>query len=187
MFGTDCTKLHVCQHYIQGDCRFGTSCKRAHNIHAQGMKVFRGFSQENIQHLHRIYRNKLIIVDLRTVPTPGKEHMYIFGNFIFWLLPYINGFQHGYTCRLQYCQKWQIPLSCLPTQLSRGIPSSLPTPVLDTPLPVLPVHLNPQVMLTRMKSASTSFGDTAGSLVTTMLEDLMNHIYNYKIVWCITA
>ncbi|KAG7244447.1 hypothetical protein INR49_030099 [Caranx melampygus] len=75
MFGTDCTKLHVCQHYFQGDCKFGTSCKRAHNIHAQGVKVFRGFSPENIQNLHGIYRNKLIIMNLRTVPTPVLPKM----------------------------------------------------------------------------------------------------------------
>ncbi|XP_035521379.1 protein mono-ADP-ribosyltransferase PARP12 [Morone saxatilis] len=64
-FTTSCIKLHVCLHYLQGDCRFGSSCKRSHNIDAtdaQGKKLFRGFSQENITNLHGIYRNKLIIM-----------------------------------------------------------------------------------------------------------------------------
>ncbi|XP_047451662.1 protein mono-ADP-ribosyltransferase PARP12-like isoform X2 [Mugil cephalus] len=62
-FATSCTKLHVCQHYFQGDCKFGSSCKRSHNVDAHGTKLFRGFSQENIENVHKIYRNKLIIVD----------------------------------------------------------------------------------------------------------------------------
>ncbi|XP_053175747.1 protein mono-ADP-ribosyltransferase PARP12 isoform X2 [Scomber japonicus] len=61
-FTTSCTKLHVCLHHLQGDCKFGSDCKRAHNIDAQGMKIFRGFSQENIANLLKIYRNKFIIM-----------------------------------------------------------------------------------------------------------------------------
>ncbi|XP_054909115.1 protein mono-ADP-ribosyltransferase PARP12-like [Poeciliopsis prolifica] len=59
-FSTSCTKLHVCLHSLQGDCRYGSRCKRTHSI-GQGMKLFKGFSQENIQNLYKIYRNKLII------------------------------------------------------------------------------------------------------------------------------
>nr|XP_046249220.1 protein mono-ADP-ribosyltransferase PARP12-like [Scatophagus argus] len=62
-FTTSCNKLHVCQHYLQGDCKFGSSCKRTHHFNAHGMKIFRGFSQENIENLHEIYRNKFIIVE----------------------------------------------------------------------------------------------------------------------------
>lgn len=61
-FTTSCTKLHICLHYLQGDCRFGPSCKRTHYIDAQGMKLFRGFSQENIGNIHKNYRNKFIIM-----------------------------------------------------------------------------------------------------------------------------
>ncbi|XP_030281693.1 protein mono-ADP-ribosyltransferase PARP12 isoform X1 [Sparus aurata] len=64
-FKTDCHKLHVCQHYLQGVCKFGPSCKRTHNINVQGTKTFRGFSQENINNLHEIYRNKFIIMELQ--------------------------------------------------------------------------------------------------------------------------
>ncbi|XP_069561395.1 LOW QUALITY PROTEIN: protein mono-ADP-ribosyltransferase PARP12 [Brachyistius frenatus] len=58
-FTTSCTKLHVCLHNLQGDCKFGSSCKRAHSIDEHGKKLFRGFSEENMQNLNVIYRNKL--------------------------------------------------------------------------------------------------------------------------------
>ncbi|XP_031138528.1 protein mono-ADP-ribosyltransferase PARP12 [Sander lucioperca] len=61
-FTTSCSKLHICQHYLQGDCKFGSSCKRTHNVETHGMKILRGFSQENIKNLHEIYRNKLIVM-----------------------------------------------------------------------------------------------------------------------------
>ncbi|XP_044050221.1 protein mono-ADP-ribosyltransferase PARP12 [Siniperca chuatsi] len=61
-YTNSCTKLHVCQHYLQGDCKFGSKCKRTHNVDVDGTKIFRGFSQENIQNLPEIYRNKFIIM-----------------------------------------------------------------------------------------------------------------------------
>ena len=30
--GNSCTRLHICQHYISGGCKFGEKCKRSHNI-----------------------------------------------------------------------------------------------------------------------------------------------------------
>ncbi|XP_014911578.1 poly [ADP-ribose] polymerase 12-like [Poecilia latipinna] len=59
-FTTSCTKLHVCLHFLQGDCRYGSRCKRSHSVE-RGMKLFKGFSQENMQNLYKIYRNKFII------------------------------------------------------------------------------------------------------------------------------
>ncbi|XP_076589095.1 protein mono-ADP-ribosyltransferase PARP12 isoform X1 [Chaetodon auriga] len=61
-FTTSCTKLHICTHHLQGDCKFGSSCKRAHSFDAQGVKLFKGFSQENIRNIQVIYRNKFIIM-----------------------------------------------------------------------------------------------------------------------------
>uniref|UniRef100_A0A672F8D1 Poly (ADP-ribose) polymerase family, member 12a n=1 Tax=Salarias fasciatus TaxID=181472 RepID=A0A672F8D1_SALFA len=60
-FNSSSTKLHMCQHYYQCDCQFGSACKRAHRLDAQAMKLFQGYSQENINNLHKNYRNKLII------------------------------------------------------------------------------------------------------------------------------
>ncbi|CAB1437425.1 unnamed protein product [Pleuronectes platessa] len=69
-FSTSCTKLHVCQHYIQGDCKFGSSCKRIHNIDAKGMKILSRLSQETINNLHEIYRNKCILMGHSVAPVP---------------------------------------------------------------------------------------------------------------------
>ncbi|KAM9351797.1 protein mono-ADP-ribosyltransferase PARP12 [Symphorus nematophorus] len=61
-FTSSCIKLHICQHYLQGDCKFGSSCKRTHTIDAQGMKLFKGFSQENIRNVLETYINKFIVM-----------------------------------------------------------------------------------------------------------------------------
>lgn len=61
-FTTSCTKLHICQHYFQGDCKYLSSCKRTHNFDAQAMRLFKGFSKEILQNLCNIYRNKFIIL-----------------------------------------------------------------------------------------------------------------------------
>ncbi|KAM8891772.1 protein mono-ADP-ribosyltransferase PARP12 isoform 2-T3 [Spinachia spinachia] len=67
-FATTCTKLHICQHYLQGDCRFGSSCKRSHDVNVQEAKVFRGVGQDVIENLPEIYRNKSIIQGQRERP-----------------------------------------------------------------------------------------------------------------------
>ncbi|XP_026166882.1 protein mono-ADP-ribosyltransferase PARP12 isoform X2 [Mastacembelus armatus] len=74
-FTTTCTKLHVCQHHFQGDCKFGSSCKRTHKIDAQGMKNFQGFSQETIENLHVVYRNKFIILGQWVTPVPVQPEV----------------------------------------------------------------------------------------------------------------
>ncbi|KAF7667404.1 hypothetical protein LDENG_00063480 [Lucifuga dentata] len=63
-FHTACTKLHLCQHFFQGDCKFGQMCKRAHNIDEVATKILRvrGLSQENINNIQKLYRNKFIII-----------------------------------------------------------------------------------------------------------------------------
>ncbi|XP_077123267.1 protein mono-ADP-ribosyltransferase PARP12-like [Ranitomeya variabilis] len=37
-FQTSCNKLHVCQHLLQGDCRFGSECKRSHDLTSEETK-----------------------------------------------------------------------------------------------------------------------------------------------------
>ncbi|XP_020336622.1 protein mono-ADP-ribosyltransferase PARP12 [Oncorhynchus kisutch] len=63
-FKTSCTSLHLCLHFLQGDCKFGSGCKRAHTFDATTMKILngRGFSQKNISILDKIYNNKFIII-----------------------------------------------------------------------------------------------------------------------------
>ncbi|XP_023253235.1 poly [ADP-ribose] polymerase 12-like isoform X1 [Seriola lalandi dorsalis] len=58
-FMNTCTKVHLCQHFVQGDCLFGLKCKRQHAIDDHGRHLLeeRGLSGEIIQDLPFIYRN----------------------------------------------------------------------------------------------------------------------------------
>ncbi|XP_067090750.1 protein mono-ADP-ribosyltransferase PARP12 isoform X2 [Osmerus mordax] len=62
-FKTSCIKLHLCLHLLQGDCRFGPSCKRAHSFDGAAMKILkgRGLGSENQIMLKQIYKNRLLI------------------------------------------------------------------------------------------------------------------------------
>ncbi|XP_039616765.1 protein mono-ADP-ribosyltransferase PARP12-like isoform X2 [Polypterus senegalus] len=63
-FKASCTKLHICHHFVQGDCIFGSKCKRLHGIDADGRKLLedRGLSGEIIHDLPLLYTN---IYDLK--------------------------------------------------------------------------------------------------------------------------
>ncbi|NXC48343.1 PAR12 polymerase, partial [Penelope pileata] len=55
-----CTKLHICQYFLRGQCRFGSSCKRSHDFSKSECyeKLERqGMSSDIIQKLPSIYRN----------------------------------------------------------------------------------------------------------------------------------
>ncbi|XP_064011535.1 protein mono-ADP-ribosyltransferase PARP12-like [Pogoniulus pusillus] len=55
-----CTKLHVCQYFLWGQCRFGSSCKRSHDLRKSECyeKLERqGMSSDIIERLPFIYRN----------------------------------------------------------------------------------------------------------------------------------
>ncbi|XP_053912134.1 protein mono-ADP-ribosyltransferase PARP12 [Cuculus canorus] len=55
-----CTKLHVCQYFLRGQCRFGSSCKRSHDLLKSECyeKLERqGLSSDIIEKLPSIYRN----------------------------------------------------------------------------------------------------------------------------------
>ncbi|MGH0137303.1 UNVERIFIED_CONTAM: hypothetical protein FKN15_034388 [Acipenser sinensis] len=58
-FKTKCTKLHICQHFLQGNCKFGQQCKRSHKFDANAQKMLegRGLSTELISNLPSIYYN----------------------------------------------------------------------------------------------------------------------------------
>ncbi|KAM9481050.1 protein mono-ADP-ribosyltransferase PARP12-like [Clarias gariepinus] len=62
-YQTSCTNLHVCQHFLQDDCKFGADCKRAHSFDDTDQKIFisRGLSLENIINIHKIYKNRFMI------------------------------------------------------------------------------------------------------------------------------
>ncbi|XP_028305137.1 protein mono-ADP-ribosyltransferase PARP12 [Gouania willdenowi] len=67
-YTTTCNKIHVCKHHFQGDCTFGSTCKRNHKLDEQTLKFFRGVSEENMKNLFKIYRNKFIILDQEKGP-----------------------------------------------------------------------------------------------------------------------
>ncbi|KAM3858888.1 protein mono-ADP-ribosyltransferase PARP12b [Diretmus argenteus] len=58
-FQENCTKVHMCMHYVQGDCMFGHKCKRQHIIDQHGRRMLeeRGLSGEIIHDLPFIYQN----------------------------------------------------------------------------------------------------------------------------------
>ncbi|KAM6961886.1 protein mono-ADP-ribosyltransferase PARP12b [Tautogolabrus adspersus] len=58
-FQVKCTKLHLCQFFVQGHCAFGSKCKRQHAIDQRGRNMLeeRGMSRNRIEKLPLIYRN----------------------------------------------------------------------------------------------------------------------------------
>ncbi|XP_020512911.2 protein mono-ADP-ribosyltransferase PARP12b [Labrus bergylta] len=58
-FQVSCTKLHLCQFFVQGHCAFGLKCKRQHAIDQRGRSMLeeRGLSRNRIEKLPLIYRN----------------------------------------------------------------------------------------------------------------------------------
>ncbi|NXP11397.1 PAR12 polymerase, partial [Thinocorus orbignyianus] len=82
-----CTKLHVCQYFLQGQCRFGRSCKRSHDLFKSECyeKLERqGMSANVIEKLPSIYRNMYDIKngnrntsdieDAKSSPCEVKKH-----------------------------------------------------------------------------------------------------------------
>ncbi|MEQ2209689.1 hypothetical protein XENOCAPTIV_002610 [Xenoophorus captivus] len=58
-FQDSCTKVHLCQHFVQGDCMFGHKCKRQHAIDRHGQRILeergvlcRVFCVENCRRVH---------------------------------------------------------------------------------------------------------------------------------------
>ncbi|KAA0715122.1 Poly [ADP-ribose] polymerase 12 [Triplophysa tibetana] len=74
-YETACTSLHLCQHFLQEDCKFGASCKRAHAFDANAEKILngRGIGPENKRNLQKIYRNRLLITSSKDKPVKKRE------------------------------------------------------------------------------------------------------------------
>lgn len=58
-FQSGCTRLHLCQHFVRGDCMFGRRCRKRHAVDEQGRRMLeeRGLSGHVINKLPVIYRN----------------------------------------------------------------------------------------------------------------------------------
>lgn len=79
-YKTSCTNLHLCQHFLQEDCKFGAACKRAHKFDASALKILsaRGLSAENMRRLLKLYKNRLLIASAafkkkETVAVPAAK------------------------------------------------------------------------------------------------------------------
>ncbi|XP_041113997.1 protein mono-ADP-ribosyltransferase PARP12-like isoform X2 [Polyodon spathula] len=73
-FKTKCTKLHICQHFVQGNCKFGQQCKRSHKFDANAQKMLegRGLRAELISNLPSIYNN-IYTINCSTGSSAGKK------------------------------------------------------------------------------------------------------------------
>ncbi|XP_035282849.1 protein mono-ADP-ribosyltransferase PARP12-like [Anguilla anguilla] len=71
-FKAGCTKLHMCQHFIQDNCMFGHKCKRLHMIDEYGRRMLeeRGLSGDIIHDLPFIYKN---VFRLTAPPYTSRE------------------------------------------------------------------------------------------------------------------
>ncbi|KAF5897192.1 poly [ADP-ribose] polymerase 12-like, partial [Clarias magur] len=58
-FKENCTKVHICQHFVQDDCIFGPKCKRLHCVdeYCHRMLEERGLGRDIIQDLPYLYQN----------------------------------------------------------------------------------------------------------------------------------
>ncbi|XP_051819496.1 protein mono-ADP-ribosyltransferase PARP12 [Antechinus flavipes] len=65
-----CAKLHLCQYYMQGNCRFGSSCKRSHDFNSTCQEKLKkwGFSDTIIKRLPSTFRNAFDIKNESSAP-----------------------------------------------------------------------------------------------------------------------
>lgn len=59
-FQKQCIKLHICQYFLQGECKFGTSCKRSHEFtNSENLEKLEklGLSSDLVSRLLSTYRN----------------------------------------------------------------------------------------------------------------------------------
>ncbi|MGH0116587.1 UNVERIFIED_CONTAM: hypothetical protein FKN15_014787 [Acipenser sinensis] len=72
---TKCTQLHICQHFMQGDCRFGSQCKRSHKFDGISWQILksRGLAPDLIRNLPDIYQNIYSIRNSSTGESQGDK------------------------------------------------------------------------------------------------------------------
>ncbi|XP_066218952.1 protein mono-ADP-ribosyltransferase PARP12 [Saccopteryx leptura] len=72
-FQEQCIKLHVCQYFLQGECKFGTGCKRSHDFsNSENLVKLQklGMSSDLVSRLPSIYRNAHDIKNKSSASSP---------------------------------------------------------------------------------------------------------------------
>ncbi|XP_053318110.1 protein mono-ADP-ribosyltransferase PARP12-like [Spea bombifrons] len=73
-FKSDCQKLHVCQYFLDGKCKYASRCIRSHSLSdPQAMRQLEkwGISEDLVPQLPNIYRNASALRDTRApLPKP---------------------------------------------------------------------------------------------------------------------
>ncbi|XP_054582093.1 protein mono-ADP-ribosyltransferase PARP12 isoform X3 [Eptesicus fuscus] len=72
-FRKQCVKLHVCQYFVQGECKFGTGCKRSHDFsNSENVEKLQklGMSSDLVSRMPSIYRNAHDIKNKSSAPVP---------------------------------------------------------------------------------------------------------------------
>nr|XP_036284518.1 protein mono-ADP-ribosyltransferase PARP12 isoform X1 [Pipistrellus kuhlii]KAF6338350.1 poly(ADP-ribose) polymerase family member 12 [Pipistrellus kuhlii] len=72
-FKKQCAKLHVCQYFVQGECKFGTGCKRSHDFsNSENLEKLQklGMSSDLVRRMPSIYRNAHDIKNKSSAPVP---------------------------------------------------------------------------------------------------------------------
>ncbi|XP_017321378.1 protein mono-ADP-ribosyltransferase PARP12 isoform X2 [Ictalurus punctatus] len=73
-YPTSCTNLHVCQHFLQDNCKFGTACKRAHNFDTNSMKILsHRLGEDEIHGFLKTYKNSFLISCYKGKPAQRVE------------------------------------------------------------------------------------------------------------------
>ncbi|XP_069759800.1 protein mono-ADP-ribosyltransferase PARP12-like isoform X2 [Narcine bancroftii] len=69
-----CNKMHICSHYISGNCKFGAECRRSHSFYGDDvsalLKKLR-LDENVIQNLLKIYQNRNYLKQFHS--SAGKE------------------------------------------------------------------------------------------------------------------
>ncbi|XP_072000949.1 LOW QUALITY PROTEIN: protein mono-ADP-ribosyltransferase PARP12-like [Engystomops pustulosus] len=74
-FQAACNKLHLCQHLLQGDCKFGSKCKRSHDLEGEETKrkMLRwGLSGSLLPRILEVYLNASAIQNRTLAPPEPK-------------------------------------------------------------------------------------------------------------------
>ncbi|XP_051886655.1 protein mono-ADP-ribosyltransferase PARP12-like [Pristis pectinata] len=69
-----CNKLHICSHYVSGNCKFGDECRRSHHFHGDDISALLRklcLDEEVMQNLQKIYQNRNY---LKQVPSTDGEN-----------------------------------------------------------------------------------------------------------------